>query len=456
MVVVLISGAFTSLLLDVVVARPASATGSGPFAYVPNVSSNNVTVIDTSTNSVVATVPVGSAPTDVAITPDGRYAYVVNDGSAFLSVIDTATNSVVASPSCACASASSIAITPDGHDAYVSNFSSVQVIDTTTNSVVHTISPVIAGWAHDAGPKTIAISPDGLKAYVTGYNGTSGYFLTVIDTTTNTVVGSPISLTTCEGTDWASVQFSPDGNFAYVGGFEQIGSTTDGTVCVFNATSNTLTATINLGANLETNEIAITPDGHYLYGNHGSVVDITTNTVVGSTGAVGLGLAVTPDGKHAYIASVQPSLKVGVIDTSTNTLVGSPIAAGTNPWAVAITPDQAPVAALTVTPAAAGLSTAFDASASTAPSSPIVSYAWDFGDGHTATTTSPTTTHVYATAGPYTATVTETDQAGTSTTQAFTGQTMSRNGGPQAKAFPDVHRAGRGCHGHHAGHLFVR
>src|SRR5216117_3487446 len=40
-------------------------------AYVTNGFSNTVSVIDTATNTVVATIPVGAFPFGVAITPDG-------------------------------------------------------------------------------------------------------------------------------------------------------------------------------------------------------------------------------------------------------------------------------------------------------------------------------------------------------------------------------------------------
>jgi PKD repeat protein len=105
---------------------------------------------------------------------------------------------------------------------------------------------------------------------------------------------------------------------------------------------------------------------------------------------------------------------------------------------LAISPDQAPVASLTTTAGAAGSATSFNASASTVAYGAITSYAWNFGDGSTATTSSPTTTHVYAAAGTYTATLTETDAAGTSTAQVFTGQTMSRQGGPSAQTIRSV------------------
>lgn len=64
------------------VALPAEAV---PFAYVANESSNNVSVIDTGATppSVTATVPVGSGPDGVAVTPDGTHIYVTNQGNLF-------------------------------------------------------------------------------------------------------------------------------------------------------------------------------------------------------------------------------------------------------------------------------------------------------------------------------------------------------------------------------------
>ena len=50
---------------------------------------------DTATNTLVATIPVGTIPFAVAVTPDGTHVYVTNDGSNNVSVIGTATNAVV-------------------------------------------------------------------------------------------------------------------------------------------------------------------------------------------------------------------------------------------------------------------------------------------------------------------------------------------------------------------------
>jgi YVTN family beta-propeller protein len=47
-------------------------------AYVSNFTSDNVSVIDISTNTVVATILSGSGPENSAVTPDGKHLYVPN------------------------------------------------------------------------------------------------------------------------------------------------------------------------------------------------------------------------------------------------------------------------------------------------------------------------------------------------------------------------------------------
>ena len=59
-----------------------------------------------------------------------------------------------------------------------------------------------------------------------------------------------------------------------------------------------------------------------------------------------------------------------------------------------------PTAELSINPAAGALTVTFVAKSSGFPS-PVVSYAWNFGDGHTATTSIPTVTHSYASASTF-------------------------------------------------------
>ena len=86
------------------------------------------------------------------------------------------------------------------------------------------------------------------------------------------------------------------------------------------------------------------------------------------------------------------------------------------------------MAAFSATAAQAGTPVSFNASTSSDPDGTIAAYAWSFGDGSSQTTSSPLSTHVYATAGNYTATLTVTDDSGCSTALVFTGQTASSVG----------------------------
>src|SRR5215470_391290 len=64
-------------------------------AYVTN-RDNTVSVINTTTNTVAATIQVGADPTGVVFSPDGARAYVTNLVDGTISVVDSATNTVIA------------------------------------------------------------------------------------------------------------------------------------------------------------------------------------------------------------------------------------------------------------------------------------------------------------------------------------------------------------------------
>ena len=96
-------------------------------------------------------------------------------------------------------------------------------------------------------------------------------------------------------------------------------------------------------------------------------------------------------------------------------------------------PTRPRVAAFTATAGFAGKRTSLDGSGSSAsPGQTVARYDWDFGDGSSAPNAGATPTHAYAAPGAYTVSLTVTDDAGCSTAQIFTGQTMSCNGGPSA------------------------
>src|SRR5688572_17995048 len=132
------------MVLAIVSLIATSATHAEPFAYVTNGDSDNVSVIDTATNTVTTTVAVGTGPDGVAITPDGAFAYVTNQRSDDVSVIGAASNTVTTTVPVG-SFPSDVAITPDGAFAYVVNRgfgdpSDVSVIDTASNTVTATVA----------------------------------------------------------------------------------------------------------------------------------------------------------------------------------------------------------------------------------------------------------------------------------------------------------------------------
>ncbi|HZD23142.1 MAG TPA: hypothetical protein VE569_07030 [Acidimicrobiia bacterium] len=63
------------------------ASPDGRFVFATNFSLGQVSVINTDTNQIIANVPVGQNPNDIAFTPDGAKAFVTNQGDTTVSVI---------------------------------------------------------------------------------------------------------------------------------------------------------------------------------------------------------------------------------------------------------------------------------------------------------------------------------------------------------------------------------
>jgi YVTN family beta-propeller protein len=173
-------------LLAMIVGTPLSVEAR-PFAYVANINSHDVSVIDLATDAVIATIPLGAAANEVAITPDGIRAYVTTGSAGLVKVIDTdptspTYNTVITTVTIG-GFPQAVVISPDGALAYVTDFAraSVSAIDTSSNAVI-AIIPV----GH--GPNGVVFSPDGTLAYVVNFS--ADLTLSVIDTASSTVINT--------------------------------------------------------------------------------------------------------------------------------------------------------------------------------------------------------------------------------------------------------------------------
>ena len=92
------------------------------FAYVTCSQTNEVRVLDTASNEVIAVVPVGKEPFQLQVTPSGEYVFVANRSSNNVSVIRVADNQVVKTiESAGFANPHGVAFSMDGRFAYITN-----------------------------------------------------------------------------------------------------------------------------------------------------------------------------------------------------------------------------------------------------------------------------------------------------------------------------------------------
>jgi YVTN family beta-propeller protein len=312
------SGVLSLMFAAAVASAPLAAQ---PFAYVTDIVNNKVWVIDTSTNTVLPTpITVGAGPAFVALNPAGTLAFVTNQNDNTVSVIDTATNTVTATVPVG-KYPEGVVVSSDGSLAYVANFhdSSISVIDTSSGTVTTTIPIKAASFA--AEPNQILVEAETL--FVT--DSANGRVLEINQLPSVRQFAIPA------GPFPIGIAISPQGYLYVV-------NPGDGSVSVL------ATTTISVGnsSSLATS-IAISPDGKYAYvtdqgSNTVSVIDTSTNTVIMSlaTGMAPIEPAITADGANVLVTDFLGGA-VSVIATSSNTTV-APITlpAGSFPFGIAV------------------------------------------------------------------------------------------------------------------------
>src|SRR6266852_3362758 len=166
------------LLLSVLVLGSAPASAETR-VFVTNEKSDDVTVIDAATRTVVGTIRVGKRPRGVAVSPDGRRVYVSNSNSDSVSVIDARDLTVLTTVP-AGLDPEGLTLDKAGTRLYVVNENelAVTVLDVASMSVVQKIEV-------GKEPETAVLSPDGRWVVVSNETSNDVY---VIETATNTVV----------------------------------------------------------------------------------------------------------------------------------------------------------------------------------------------------------------------------------------------------------------------------
>ncbi len=285
--------------------------------YVANNCSNTVSVIDGTSNTVVATVPMGNSPAAVAVNAVTGRVYVANNTSNTVSVIDGATNTVAATVNVG-GVPGEIAVNGVTGQIYVANNgdTTVSVIDGATNAVVATV-PV------GVQPRAVAVNAVTGQVYVA--NGGSNN-VSVIDGASNTVVATiPV------GTQPRAVAVNPVTGQVYVPNF------ISNNVTVIDDANNTVT-TVTVGSS--PSAVAVNAVTGQVYVGNGdantvSVIDGASNAVTTVTvGSSPQGVAVNPVTGKVYVANTGGAT-VSVIDGATN-MAAATVNVGTQPQGVAV------------------------------------------------------------------------------------------------------------------------
>ena len=255
--------------------------------YVAKRYSNNVSVIDGATNTVVTTIPVGSEPWYlIAVNPVTNRVYVPNNGSGTLSVIDGATDSVIATVT-GFGTPEGVAVHPGRNLIYVAHSADqLSVINGVSNSVTDALNT--GEYNHSVG-----VNPNTDRAYV---SRSDPFVTSVMDLATNTKIA--------EIGVGGHMAVNPTTNRIYVAEFDSPA------VAVVDGVTGSTLATISRGS--AEGVPAINPRTNCLYvpnpgANTLSIIDATKNRVVGTV-STGLGsgvyaAAVDPDTGLVYVTN---------------------------------------------------------------------------------------------------------------------------------------------------------
>ncbi len=184
---------------DQEVSHMVAVTPDASRAFVANIRSGSVTVIDLAARRRVAQVPTGAGAEGVAVTPDGATVWVTNRAADTVTVLDARTLEVLATPA-APSFPIRAAVTLDGRRVLVTNARSgdLAVFDVPSRTLERRLdlklqASQLAGrlfgdtFGSSSVPIGIVLDPDGRTAYVAHSNAD---LISVVDLESWTVTGT--------------------------------------------------------------------------------------------------------------------------------------------------------------------------------------------------------------------------------------------------------------------------
>jgi YVTN family beta-propeller protein len=324
--------------------EPVGSTPAGRL-FVTNENSGDLSVIDTASRRVTATIPLGKRPRGIRLSPDRTTLYVALSGSPMappgvdesklpppdrsadgIGVVDIRQGRLLrviqggSDPE-------QLAISQDGRWLFVANedASQTSIIEVSDGRIVGTI-PV------GAEPEGVDLRPDGKVVYVTSEQNNQ---ISVIDALSPKLITSFTA-----GPRPRSTGFLPDSSRAY------ISAENGAAVIVVDALAHRVIDTIHLagGDLVRPMGVVASADGTHVFVSTGRgksvvMIETKTNTVGGSVevGERPWGIAATPDGQMVFTAN-GPSNDVSFVDVPGRKVIAK-VTVGDRPWGVAFLPQ---------------------------------------------------------------------------------------------------------------------
>lgn len=234
-----------------------------------DVTTNGVSIIETLTNRVLGTIYLRRAPHEGFFTPDCRELWVAVRGEDRVAVIDVNKMQEVDRIQTS-DGAAMVIFRPDGQVAFVnsSRKAELDVVDVRSHQVIRRLTGLVSPFSPN-----LAASPDNQEVWLTHKDVGK---ITIVNAQNFTVLGV---IETGKTTNHVNFVSKPNGNFAYVtvGGLNQV------KVYRRNGGTPQLVATIPTGA--DPHGIWASPDNTRVYiclenGDAVQVIDTTSNTVI--------------------------------------------------------------------------------------------------------------------------------------------------------------------------------
>ncbi|KAF1085529.1 Lactonase, 7-bladed beta-propeller [Sporotomaculum syntrophicum] len=340
-----------ALLITFALGLNIACAGESTLGIVVNNGSNNISIIDTSTDTAGAPQLDGlfNLAFDVVVTPDNKTALITNFGLGifFIDLTNSAAPALLGSLDIPEYYEEDIALTPDGKYALISGGNTntiVCVVDVNNRSLVSQVTMPDYGYA-----QAVAVAPDGKTVCVADCDLSRVYVFT-LDSSTGALTYTGLVLQT--GSGGINVTISPNGKTALVPNW----ASNSVTVLKINSPGNVVKVGDIPGMPAHPQSVAFSPDGtraYVLSESEIAVLNVSGPDAVSDSGTrINLDtqsssyygvdqIAVSLDGTKAYTTSSLVGNEISVVDLNSYSVIKK-IAVGNNPAGIALSNGSVP------------------------------------------------------------------------------------------------------------------